>query len=90
MEEARQYSALIVPNENLLVGLIALALLPLIALRIRRGLREGRLPIYRAYQDRADSPARFNVMLALNVLAFLLIALVAADLLLGLGLRKRL
>jgi len=75
-------------SENLLVGLIALALLPLIGLRIWRGMREGRMPIYRAYQERADSPARFNVMLGLNALAFLLIALVAVDLLFNLDLRN--
>jgi len=77
-------------NEEALVGLIALALLPLIGQRIWRGVRDGRMPVYRATQERADSPSRFNVMLALNAIAFLLIALVAADLLLGLGLRERL
>lgn len=77
-------------GENLLVGLIALALLPLVGLRIWRGVRDGRIPIYRGTQERAESPARFNVMLGLNALAFLLIALVAADLLLGLGLKERL
>jgi len=76
--------------ETLFVGLVALALLPLIGLRIWRGVRDGRLPIYRAHHDRADSVAKFNALLALNALAFLLIALVAADLLLGLGLRERL
>ena len=76
--------------ENLLVGLVALALLPLIGLRIWRGVRDGRMPIYRTYHDRADSAAKFNVLLALNAVAFLLIALAAADLLLGLGLRERL
>lgn len=77
-------------DENLLVGLIALALLPLIGLRIWRGVRDGRMPIYRTYQERTDSAAKFNVLLGLNVLAFLLIALVAADLLFGLGFRERL
>jgi len=76
--------------ETLFVGLVALALLPLVGLRIWRGVRDGRLPIYRAHHDRADSAAKFNVLLALNAVAFLLIALVAADLLLGLGLRERL
>ena len=77
-------------GENLLVGLIALALLPLIGLRIWRGARDGRMPIYRSHLDRAQSAAKFNVLLALNALAFLLIALVAADLLFNLGLRERL
>lgn len=76
--------------EDLLVGLVALALLPLIAMRIRRGLRDGRLPLYRTYLQRAESGAKFNLLLSLHALSFVLIALVAADLLLGLGLRERL
>jgi hypothetical protein len=77
-------------GEETLVGLVALALVPLIGLRIWRGLRDGRLPLYRTYQERADSTAKFNLLLALHAIAFLLIALVAADLLLGLGLREAL
>ncbi|HEX9932795.1 MAG TPA: hypothetical protein VGB08_08140 [Allosphingosinicella sp.] len=76
--------------EELLVGLFALALLPLIALRIRRGLREGRLPVYRTYLGREESGSRFGVLLVLHALSFVLVALVAADLLLGLGLREAL
>lgn len=76
--------------EDVLVGLVALALLPLIAMRIRRGLRDGRLPVYRTYLDRADAPGKFNLLLVLHGLSFLLIALVAADLLFGLGLREAL
>lgn len=75
---------------DLLVGLIALALLPLIALRLWRGVRDGRMPIYRTTHARADSLAKFNVLLALNALALVAVAVVAADLLLGLGLRERL
>jgi hypothetical protein len=77
-------------SEHFLVGLIALALLPLIGLRIWRGLREGRLPVYRSYHERANGVAKFNFLLALHAIAFLLITLAAADLLLGLGLREAL
>jgi hypothetical protein len=77
-------------GENLFVGLIALALLPVIGWRIWRGLRDGRLPVYRTSFHRTDSRSKFAVLLALHALSFLLIALVAADLLLGLGLRERL
>ena len=77
-------------GEDLFVGLMALALLPIVGWRIWRGLREGRLPVYRTYLTRADGAAKFNVLLALHALAFLLIAIVAMDLLLGLGLRERL
>jgi hypothetical protein len=76
--------------ENLLVGLVALALLPVIGLRIWRGLREGRLPVYRTYLNRDEGAAKFNVMLGLHALSFVLIALVAADLLFNLGLREML
>lgn len=78
------------PGENLVVGLVALALLPVIGWRIWRGLKEGKLPVYRTRLNREDSGAKFAVLLGLHALAFLLIALAAADLLLGLGLREKL
>ena len=77
-------------GEAFLVGLIALALLPLIALRVRRGLREGRLPIYRTYLTREGNEAKFRFLLALHAFSFLVVALIASDLLLGLGLREAL
>jgi hypothetical protein len=77
-------------SEDLLVGLIALALIPLIGLRIRRGLRDRRLPLYRSSVGREIGPARFNFLLALHVLSLLVVVAIAADLLLGLGMRERL
>jgi len=77
-------------SENLLVGFVAAALLPLIAARMVRGVREGRLPIYRTYLEREESRSKFAVLLVLHGLSFLLVAAVAADLLFGLGLRDRL
>ena len=74
-------------NETLLVGLIALALVVLIGWRIVRGLRSGRLPLYRTYADRDDDAAKFNALLALHAVSLLLVAFIAADLLLGLGFR---
>jgi len=79
-----------VRDETTLVGLLALALLPLIGWRIVRGLRDGRLPLYRTYVTRAESGARFGVLLVLHALSFLLIAAVSADLLFNLGLRNAL
>lgn len=76
--------------EDMIAGLFALALVPLIALRIFRGLREGRLPIYRTYHERERSRSKFAVLLVLHGLTLLLMLVVAADLLLGLGLRERL
>ena len=77
-------------NQDLLVGLIGLGLLPMIAWRIRRGLREGRLPVYRTYHSRTDSAAKFRALLALHALSFLVVALITADLLFGLELKKKL
>ena len=77
-------------SEETLVGLIALALVPLILFRIVRGVRDGRLPLYRAYLGREAGAARFTVVLRVHVLSLLLAAIIAADLLLGLGLRHRL
>lgn len=78
-------------GENIFVGLVALALLPVIGWRIWRGLKDGQLPLYRTRINRDEAgAAKFNTLLALHVLVLLVIAVVAADLLLGLGLRERL
>jgi hypothetical protein len=79
-----------ISGENLLVGLVALALLPLIGLRLYRGLRDGRLPVYRTYVVRDENGSKFAVLLGLHALTLLLIALAAADLLFHLGLREML
>jgi hypothetical protein len=75
-------------GEDLLVGLIALALLPMIAWRIRRGLREGRLPLYRTYLEREEAGSKFGLLLALHMLSFVAVAAIAADLLFQLGLKE--
>ncbi len=77
-------------SEDALVGLIGLALLPLIARRVLRGIREGQLPLYRTYLRREESGAKFNALLALHAASFFLVAAIAADLLLNLGLREKL
>jgi hypothetical protein len=77
-------------GEDLFVGLVGLALLPLIGLRLWRGLRDDRLPLYRTYVSRADGQGKFAFLLALHAFSFLLVAGIAADLLLNLGIRERL
>ena len=77
-------------SEDVLVGLIALALVPLIALRIVRGLRDGQLPLYRTRVRREAGAAKFNALLGLHILSLVLMAVAAAELLLDLGLRERL
>ena len=73
--------------EDLLVGLFALALVPLIGWRMVRGVRTGRMPLYRTYVERGADEARYWSLLALHGVSLLLIAFIAADLLLGLGFR---
>jgi hypothetical protein len=77
-------------TEDLLVGAVGLALLPLIAWRIRRGLKEGQLPLYRTYVSRDEAESKFALLLALHVLSFVLVAVIAADLILKLGLKEAL
>jgi hypothetical protein len=77
-------------GSDLIVGLIGLVLVLLIALRIRRGLRDGRMPVYRTYIQRDEQPGRFRFMLGVHVVSLVLVAVIAADLLLSLGLRARL
>jgi hypothetical protein len=77
-------------GSDLLVGLIAIALVPLIALRIRRGLRDGRIAVYRTYVRRDEQPGRFRFMVGLHALSLLVVAIIAAYLLLGLGIRESL
>ena len=77
-------------GEDLFVGLVALALVPLIGLRLWRGVREGRLPLYRSYVTREAGKARFGFLLALHALSLVLVAGIAADLLFNLGLGEAL
>jgi predicted small integral membrane protein len=77
-------------SEDLFVGFVALALLPMIAWRIRRGLREGRLPVYRTYLTRDEGGSRFTALLAVHVVSFVVVALIAADLIFQLGLKEAL
>ncbi len=75
-------------GENMLVGLVALALVPLIALRILRGLRTGRMPLYRTYLERDGESGKFHALLAIHAISLALVAFIAADLLLGLEVRN--
>ena len=68
-------------KEDFFVGVVALVLLPMIALRIIRGVRDGRLPIYRTTLTRADNAGKFNLVLAFHIASFLVVGFIAADLL---------
>jgi hypothetical protein len=75
-------------SEDLLVGFIAALVTALIANRIVRGVRQGRLPVYRTYFERRDGAGRFNVLLALHIVSLIIVAVIAADLLFDFGLRS--
>lgn len=77
-------------REDLLVGVVALALLPLIGLRLWRGLRDGRMPLYRTYVSRSEGEGKFALLLILHGLSLVLVAGIAADLLLNLGIKENL
>ena len=72
---------------DIVIGLIALLLVPWLVWTMRRGLSEGRLPIGRAYVHREERPGPFWFMLALYVAILVTVTLIAADLLFGLNLR---
>lgn len=76
-------------SEDIFMGLVALGLVPWTAWTIIRGLREDRLPIGRAFVSR-DRQKAFGVLLALYLLAGLLVAVMAVDLLFSLGIREAL
>lgn len=76
-------------NEDFMVGLLAATLVLLIGWRIVRGLRAGRLPVYRTYIEREENRGKFNALLALHIASAVVIATIAVDLLLGLNLRGR-
>jgi len=77
-------------GEDLLAGLIGAALLPLIGWRMRRGLKEGRLPLYRTYVSREEAGSKFGLLLGLHALSFVIVAIIAADLIFQLGLKEAL
>lgn len=72
---------------DIAMGIIALLAVPWLFWTMRRGLGSGRLPIARSYVDRSERPGAFHFMLALYLVILIGIAVVAADLLLGLNLK---
>ena len=77
-------------NEDILLGIIALVVSALLARRIAQALRTGQVPLYRTRISRDEAgPAKFAALVGVNVLALILMLLIAADMLLGLGLRPR-
>ena len=73
---------------DIVIGLIALLLVPWLLWTMRRGLNEGRLPIARSYVHRAERAGPFWFMFALYVAILVTVTMIAADLLFGLNLRR--
>ena len=72
-------------SEDALVGIVAIGVLPWIGWTLRRGLREGRLPILRSHVVRAERPGPFFLLFGLY--AAIAMAVIGLDLLFGLDLR---
>lgn len=70
---------------DIAIGLIAALLVPWLIWTMRRGLREGRLPIGRSHVVRAERPGPFHVMLALYLAILVAVTMITADLLWGLN-----
>jgi len=71
------------PDELLVGALCLLVVLPWIAWTIRRGVRDGRLPIGRGHVVREERPGPFRALLGSYAVAILLMAFIGLDLLFG-------
>ena len=75
-------------GENVFVGIVALLGALAVAWRIFGALRTGEVAVYRNRISQTEAgPAKFNALIGLNALALIVLLVIAADLLLGLGLR---
>ena len=76
-------------NEAVLVGVFALLGAAALAWRVVAAIRTGEVPLYRKRLTRAEAgSAKFNALVALNLLMMVGLLVIAADLILGLGLRR--
>lgn len=70
-------------SEDLLAGIVALGVVPWVVWIIRRGLRDGKLPIGRSHVRRDERAAPFWALLGFYVCAALLMFFISLDLLFG-------
>lgn len=75
-------------SEDILVGLVGAAMVPWIGWIIRRGFRDGKLPIGRASVLRSERPGAFLLLMGLYAVAAVAVTIMAVDLLFGLGFRN--
>ena len=75
-------------TEQIFVGIVALLGAAALAWRVFGAIRTGEVPLYRKRLNRTEAgTAKFNVLVGLNALVMVGLLVIAADLLLGLGLR---
>jgi hypothetical protein len=72
------------PDELLVGTLCLLVVVPWIAWTLRRGFKQGALPVGRGYVRRDERPGPFRALLASYVVAILLMAFIGLDLIFGL------
>ena len=76
--------------EEMLVGALCLLLALVNAWRLWGALRKGEIPLYRTRVRRAEmGTAKFGAAVAINFALLAVLLVIAADLMLGLGLRER-
>jgi hypothetical protein len=77
-------------GEEMLVGGLCLLVALVNAWRLWTALAKGEMPLYRTRLRKAEvSRGKFAALTAFNLALLVLLLVIAADLLLGLGLRER-
>ncbi len=75
-------------GDDMLVGAIALLVVPFLLLRVAKALRSGEVPLYRTRLSRAEvGAAKFNFLVALNAIGAIILTVIGIDLIFGLGLK---
>jgi len=72
-------------SEEMLVGMIAFAVIPWIGWTIQRGLQNRQLPIGRSYVRQDERPGAFRTLLAFYAVSAVLMLFISLDLMFGLS-----
>ena len=75
-------------SDEAFVGVVALAVVVWVGLRLRRGLRDEWLPVGRGRLSRQERPGAFRALFVVYFALALLMAFIGLDLLIGLELGK--
>jgi hypothetical protein len=70
-------------SEEAIVGIVALGTIPFVISILRRGFRDGGLPIGKGRVNRGERPGAFAVLACFYVAAALMMLYVGVDLLIG-------